>query len=150
MWPSFSLCAWRILKMRSCLRRPLAPGRSSGASYFGKLGDVLFFEFRDGHVHLRRDMAEGQAGRIGRGTRRSATRLCSAPLSLGSSLRFYHQVLAIGISDAMQHLVGRILDTGVGHDETSALPWKPTGRACNGCAAYELLRIRDRTASSFS
>src|ERR1039458_2422725 len=28
MWPSFSLWAWRILKMRSCLRRPEVPAMS--------------------------------------------------------------------------------------------------------------------------
>src|SRR5277367_3368839 len=41
MWPSFSLCAWRILKIRSCLRRPLAPGISSVRAM--RLSSVMFF-----------------------------------------------------------------------------------------------------------
>jgi hypothetical protein len=48
------------------------------------------------------------------GARRSATRLCSAPLGLGSCLRFYDNILPLGISDAVQHLIGRILDTSIG------------------------------------
>jgi len=59
---------------------------------------------------LRKGGPEGSAG----GARRSATRLCSAPLGLGSCLRFYDNVLPLGIRNAMQHLVGRILDTSVG------------------------------------
>src|SRR6185437_1652714 len=43
MWPSFSLCACRILKIRSCLRRPLAPGRSSERAM--RVSSVMFFSF---------------------------------------------------------------------------------------------------------
>src|SRR5262249_34448190 len=43
MWPSFSLCACRILKMRSCLRMPLAPGRSSARAIL--VSSVMFFSF---------------------------------------------------------------------------------------------------------
>src|SRR5580692_10927129 len=34
MWPSFSLWAWRILKMRSCLRRPEVPAMSKPRASF--------------------------------------------------------------------------------------------------------------------
>src|ERR1700733_1148979 len=43
MWPSFSLWAWRILKIRSCLRSPLAPGISSVRAML--LSSVMFFSF---------------------------------------------------------------------------------------------------------
>src|ERR1700722_20170158 len=43
MWPSFSLWAWRILKIRSCLRRPLAPGISRVRAM--RLSSVIFFSF---------------------------------------------------------------------------------------------------------
>src|SRR6202521_648573 len=41
MWPSFSLWACRILKMRSCLRMPLAPGRSRARAIL--VSSVMFF-----------------------------------------------------------------------------------------------------------
>jgi len=59
---------------------------------------------------LQKGRPEGSA----EGARRSATRLCSAPLGLGSCLRFYDNVLPLGISDAMQHLIRRVLDTSIG------------------------------------
>src|SRR5215475_3672025 len=53
MWPSFSLCAWRILKIRSCLRRPLAPGRSKDRAIL--VSSVIFFSLSSAIVidHLR-------------------------------------------------------------------------------------------------
>src|SRR5262249_7665197 len=53
MWPSFSLCAWRILKIRSCLRRPLAPGRSRDRAIL--VSSVIFFSLSSAIVidHLR-------------------------------------------------------------------------------------------------
>src|SRR5262245_27883681 len=43
MCPSFSLWACRILKMRSCLRMPLAPGRSRARAIL--VSSVMFFSF---------------------------------------------------------------------------------------------------------
>src|SRR5260370_5724723 len=43
MWPSFSLWACRVLKMRSCLRRALAPGRSRARAIL--VSSVMFFSF---------------------------------------------------------------------------------------------------------
>src|SRR5579864_1744567 len=53
MWPSFSLCAWRILKIRSCLRRPLAPGRSRDRAIL--VSSVMFFSLSSAMVidHLQ-------------------------------------------------------------------------------------------------
>src|SRR5437763_4394088 len=53
MWPSFSLCACRILKIRSCLRRPLAPGRSRDRAIL--VNSVIFFSLSSAMVinHLR-------------------------------------------------------------------------------------------------
>jgi hypothetical protein len=59
---------------------------------------------------LQKGGPEGSA----EGARRSATRLCSAPLGLGSCLRLHDNVLTLGISDPVEHLVGRILDTSIG------------------------------------
>src|SRR5579859_1334280 len=50
MWPSFSLCACRILKMRSCLRIPLAPGRSKVLAIL--VSSVMFFSFSSAMVMI--------------------------------------------------------------------------------------------------
>ena len=61
MWPSFSLWAWRILKIRSCLRRPLAPGISRVRAM--RLSSVMFFSFSSEMVifYLRWDVNGGVA-----------------------------------------------------------------------------------------
>src|SRR5215831_10316747 len=48
MRPSFSLCARRILKIRSCLRMPLAPDRSSVRATF--VSSVMFFSLSSAMV----------------------------------------------------------------------------------------------------
>src|ERR1700691_2007753 len=48
MCPSFSLCACRILKMRSCLRSPLAPGSSRDRAIL--VSSVIFFSFSSAMV----------------------------------------------------------------------------------------------------
>src|SRR6266567_216731 len=55
MWPSFSLCACKILKIRSCLRIPLAPGRSRVRAIL--VNSVIFFSLSSAMVirHLRGD-----------------------------------------------------------------------------------------------
>src|ERR1700731_2330292 len=50
MWPSFSLCACRILKMRSCLRSPLAPGSSRVLAIL--VSSVMFFSFNSAMVMI--------------------------------------------------------------------------------------------------
>jgi hypothetical protein len=60
------------------------------------------------------DFAEGRAGGTCRGSAKGATRLRSAPLAFGSSLRFNNHCAAVRVSDAMQYLIRRILNTRVG------------------------------------
>src|SRR5438309_9616633 len=48
MCPSFSLCACRNLKIRSCLRMPLAPGSSSVRAIL--VSSVMFFSFSSAMV----------------------------------------------------------------------------------------------------
>src|ERR1035437_9611680 len=48
MCPSFSLCACRILKIRSCLRSPLAPGSSRDRAIL--VSSVIFFSFSSAMV----------------------------------------------------------------------------------------------------
>src|SRR5579859_6181293 len=50
MWPSFSLCACRILKIKSCLRIPLAPGRSKVLAIL--VSSVMFFSFNSAMVMI--------------------------------------------------------------------------------------------------
>src|SRR6476646_2093167 len=67
MWPSFSLWACRILKMRSCLRRPLAPGRSrvrailvSSVILFSLSSAIVICHLRE-FFCLRKDCCESEA-----------------------------------------------------------------------------------------
>src|SRR5438270_6559382 len=50
MCPSFSLCACRILKIKSCLRRPLAPGSSRERAM--RVSSVMFFSFSSAMVMI--------------------------------------------------------------------------------------------------
>src|ERR1700691_3735134 len=50
MWPSFSLCACRILKIKSCLRIPLAPGKSKVLAIL--VSSVMFFSFSSAMVMI--------------------------------------------------------------------------------------------------
>src|SRR5580692_10115747 len=50
MCPSFSLCACRILKIRSCLRSPLAPGSSKVLAIL--VSSVMFFSFNSAMVMI--------------------------------------------------------------------------------------------------
>src|SRR4051812_30585289 len=50
MCPSFSLCACRILKIRSCLRSPLAPGSSRERAM--RVSSVMFFSFSSAMVMI--------------------------------------------------------------------------------------------------
>src|ERR1700760_3919043 len=125
MWPSFSLCACRILKMRSCLRIPLAPGRSKVLAIL--VSSVMFFSFSSamGMIHLnpctsaysvvstgdfqrrglRKDaFTQRQAGRAG-------LVLSSPPLCLGNVLWFRQNRLPLRVSDPIQHAVHGFLDS---------------------------------------
>src|SRR5580692_12559442 len=119
MCPSFSLCAWRILKMRSCLRRPLAPGSSRDRAIL--VSSVIFFSFSSamvictyvgfssgGIVFFSR--GDGLLCRRA-GTRRS--RLSSSPLCFGKVLGFAQDVMTFRIGDLVKHLIHGFLDAGI-------------------------------------
>src|SRR5215470_338048 len=114
MWPSFSLCAWRILKIRSCLHNPLAPGKSKDRAIL--VSSVIFFSLSSAMVirHLRRDFQRGVAKgdlRL-RGTTGGAD-LCSPPLRLVKMFRFGQNRLTLGVGNLVQDLVHGLLDPSV-------------------------------------
>src|SRR5262252_1215890 len=143
MCPSFSLCAWRILKMRSCLRRPLAPGRSSWRAIL--VSSVMFFSLNSeivivtyGDLLLRRDVMAGGA------RRRGALRQRAAGLRLRSPVpKSIRRVRLLQCDSALR---SSCPECACWDDETSASLSTPVGKACNDCAAYELLQKPIRTA----
>src|SRR5450755_3303851 len=117
MCPSFSLCACRILKMRSCLRNPLAPGRSKDRAIL--VSSVMFFSFSSAmvidSVHLRRDFSkEGHSGKTynSRG-KKAGLLLRSPPLCLGKILRFRQDRLPLRACNFVQDFIHRFLDSSV-------------------------------------
>src|SRR5271154_1284289 len=127
MWPSFSLCACRILKIKSCLRIALAPGRSKVLAIL--VNSVMFFSFNSAMVmiHLnpctkalfvsvKREIFQ----RGGRRKDASTTRqeggagLSSPPLCLSKILWFRQNILPLRASDSIQHTVHCFLDSGAG------------------------------------
>src|SRR5215470_4819530 len=117
MCPSFSLCACRILKIRSCLRRPLAPGSSKDRAIL--VSSVMFFSFSSAMViftyrigFLGRDSLRMSSFAAVRGTRRG--RLSSPPLRLGKVFRLAQNVLPLGFGDPVKHFVHGFLNTGIG------------------------------------
>src|SRR5271166_5950824 len=123
MWPSFSLCACRILKMRSCLRSPLAPGSSKVLAIL--VNSVMFFSFSSAMVmiHLnpctkayslvsagdfqRKDIQGRQKNRQAGGAV-----LCSPPLCLCKIFRLRQHFLPLRACDPVQHSIHRFLDSG--------------------------------------
>jgi hypothetical protein len=59
------------------------------------------------------DFAEGRAGGTYEEGAKGATRLCSAPLAFGSSLRFYDHITTVRVSNAIQYLIRCVLNTRV-------------------------------------
>src|SRR5277367_487625 len=127
MWPSFSLCACSILKIKSCLRIPLAPGRSKVLAIL--VSSVMFFSFSSAMVmiHLNpctRASSVVSTGdffqRRGRREDASGTRqeggagLSSPPLCLSKILWFRQYILPLRASDPVQHNIHRFLDSGAG------------------------------------
>src|ERR1700724_93057 len=126
MWPSFSLCACRILKMRSCLRIPLAPGRSKVLAIL--VSSVMFFSFSSAMVMIHLNprtrassvVSTGDFLRRGRRKDASGTRqgggagLSSPPLCLSKILWFRQNFLPLRVSDPVQHAVHDFLDSGAG------------------------------------
>src|ERR1700730_5347807 len=115
MWPSFSLCAWRILKIRSCLRSPLAPGKSNDRAIL--VSSVIFFSLSSAMVinHLRGDFVGGYAKREGSiSGAEGGPNLGSPPLCLSTMSRFGQTRLPLRARNPIQDLVHGLLDSGVG------------------------------------
>src|SRR6516164_8215568 len=100
--------------MRSCLRRPLAPGSSRVRAM--RVNSVMFFSFNSEIVMFTYGefFAEGRAGGSCGKRAKGAARLCCAPLRFGSSLRFDDYILPFGIGNTVQHFVGGVLNARVG------------------------------------
>src|SRR6266404_6223703 len=115
MWPSFSLWAWRILKIRSCLRNPLAPGRSKDRAIL--VSSVIFFSLSSAMVinHLREDFSKGgtKQRRIHRRAGRRA-KLRGPPLCLSEMFRLGQNRLPLRACNPIQDFVHGLLDSGVG------------------------------------
>src|SRR5262249_55983246 len=118
MWPSFSLCAWRIFKIRSCLRMSLAPGRSSVRAIL--VSSVMFFSFSSAMVMVTYGIVlEGRlrfkrTGGVPRlaAQARGESLLCR--LALGARKRGRsHQALPLGLREPLQDLVHGVLHPGV-------------------------------------
>src|ERR1022692_35635 len=117
MCPSFSLCACRILKMRSCLRSPLAPGSSndrailvSSVMFFSLSSAMVIFAYVDCFFFGRDSLGTGLLCRRA-GTRRSC--LSSSPLCFGKVLGFAQDVMTFRIGDLVKYIVHGFLYAGV-------------------------------------
>src|SRR3954468_19956166 len=116
MCPSFSLWACRILKIRSCLRSPEAPGRSSVRAI--RVSSVMFFSFSSAMVIdlPTRDCDQGMYRRAtGRARRMGARReglLCGTTLLFCNNFRFAEDIVAVRVRDLLQDIIHCFLDPG--------------------------------------
>src|SRR5438309_3985350 len=114
MWPSFSLCAWRILKIKSCLRRPLAPGKSSVRAIL--VSSVMFFSFSSAMVMVTyRDFQKGGLSWKRRTPRGHAAGLGSGspPLCLRNVFRLAQDLGTFRLGNPVQNFIHGFLDTGI-------------------------------------
>src|SRR5208283_3299498 len=120
MCPSFSLCACRILKIRSCLRSPLAPGSSkdrailvSSVMFFSLSSAMVIFTYVDDFLREGLSFSLAGTGLLCRraGTRRSC--LGSSPLCFGKVLGFAQDVMTFRIRDFVKQLIHGFLNAGV-------------------------------------
>src|SRR5579859_646375 len=147
MCPSFSLCACRILKIRSCLRNPLAPGRSRVRAIL--VSSVMFFSFNSaiviftyGNLMIRRGKSAqpwietfGLNSCGGLGLNSGEGVLCSqtaAGCKLFSLCCLPHDFLgSLHLGKARKHLVHGVLDPGVGFVKA---PGRLAGKLAQGVA----------------
>src|SRR5581483_4636233 len=114
MWPSFLLCACRILKIRSCLRRPLAPGRSRVRAIF--VSSVVFFSFSSAMVmvtYMGISARGVNQGRLPTAWARGGAGSGSSSLCFRNVVRFGQHGRSLRIGDPIQHFVHGFLDSGV-------------------------------------
>src|SRR3954453_3571961 len=135
--------------MRSCLRRPEAPGRSSVRAM--RVSSVMFFSFSSAMVmftygdFLSKGGSEESrtARRAGGALRSELMQLASAPLR-----KFPAQTLLPGGSNPRSYSGRYSLSLGCAYsaDGTFGLPWRQAGTAYTGYAWYVKLRKRDQNA----
>src|SRR5450755_1200352 len=119
MCPSFSLCACRILKMRSCLRSPLAPGSSRDRAIL--VSSVMFFSLSSAIVICAYvGFSSGGILLFSRGDGialppcgHTAELLSSSPLCFGKVFRFAQDVVTFRVGDLVKHLIHGFLDAGI-------------------------------------
>src|SRR5581483_1228207 len=138
MWPSFSLCAWRILKIRSCLRRPLAPGKSSERAM--RVSSVMFFSFSSAMVMVTYRRLIQKGGLLGKTVVQPAgggqvSNLGSPPLRLSYVFRLGHYFLPLRACNPFQDLVHGLLDTCIRLVKTPS---------CLGCKLTEHIPVSQR------
>src|ERR1700733_1374272 len=132
MCPSFSLCACKILKIRSCFRSPLAPGSSKVLAIL--VSSVMFFSFNSAMVmiHLNPSHLDVSVSALSGDFQRRVFRedktppgrrtgllLSSPPLCLGKIFRLRQNFLSLRACDPVQHSVHRFLDSRAGPMELS-------------------------------
>src|ERR1039457_3880011 len=114
MCPSFSLCACRILKMRSCLRSPLAPGSSRDRAIL--VSSVMFFSFSSAMVIFTYGWIFGRdslGGCFAAVWAHGGAVSGSPPLCFGKVFGFTQDVMTLSIGNFVEYIVHGFLDTGV-------------------------------------
>src|SRR5580658_10058355 len=152
MCPSFSLCACRILKMRSCLRSPLAPGSSKDRAIL--VSSVMFFSFSSAiviftHVDcffFGRDILSGWLSLPPCGHTAELLKRLAVVLRQSSRVRS-------GCHDVPHRRSCQIHrswfpECGCSAYEICALPSKQAGKAYTGSAKYVERQIHDQSACS--
>src|SRR5271165_1015722 len=158
MWPSFSLCAWRILKMRSCLRIPLAPGRSKVLAIL--VSSVMFFSFSSAMVMIHLNpctrhyslvatgdfQKEGDAGKTQIPPGRKAG-LVKQPAVVPQQNSLVPTILLAAVSlRCGPARRSSFPGFGCSAGGISAWPWRQADRAYTGSAEFVKHQTRDQSA----
>src|SRR5271165_2872540 len=143
MWPSFSLWACRILKIRSCLRRPLAPGKSSCRAIL--VNSVMFFSLSSEIVIVTYgDLLQRRDGRAGGAPKRGALRQRAVELRLQSPVP--ESLLRDRLRQCDSALRWSCLECACSDGGTCGSPSRRVDRACNDYVAYGQLQKPVQTA----
>src|SRR5271170_2120367 len=158
MCPSFSLCACRILKMRSCLRSPLAPGSSNDRAIL--VSSVMFFSLSSAMVIFTCVDFHFSSGGILFYFYLSGDWISLPPC--GHTAELLKQLAVVlrqssrvrsGCHDVPHRRFCQIHrswfpECGCSAYEICALPSKPAGKAYTGSAKYVERQIHDQSACS--
>src|SRR5208282_4346124 len=154
MCPSFSLCACRILKMRSCLRSPLAPGSSNDRAIL--VSSVMFFSLSSAMViftYVDCFLREGFSFPL-RGwdcfaaVRAHGGAAKQLAVVLRQSSLVHSECHDVPHRRSCQKHCSWFPVCGCSAYETCALPLRQAGRAYTGSAKYVERQIRDQNAWS--